>query len=195
MMRTHIGISLDGFLASASGMPAWDFQPTFDGSGHGYPEFMAKVGAVAMGRTSFDQGLDDWLGAWPWGDKPIFVLTSRPLPGNAPPHGRGRAGGVEGLAERIRNAGIDGDVQLLGGAKTVRAFLDAGALDRLGIVVLPLLLHRGIPLFDTEPLSFSTDAWRESGGQRDASPPAAFELDSQQAFDDGSMHLVYRPKR
>ena len=29
LIRTHIGVSLDGFVATPAGQPAWDFQPTF----------------------------------------------------------------------------------------------------------------------------------------------------------------------
>lgn len=180
MIRTHIGVSLDGFAASADGRPTWDFMPTFGAGTHGYTELMDQCGAVAMGRTCFDQGLEGWLGGWPWGERPIFVLTSRPLPENAPPIVSASQGGAAGLAGQIASADIEGDIQLLGGPGAMRAFLAAGVLDRLGIVVLPVLLGSGIPLFDIAPVAFSEEAW--SASQADPPPNSAlaqFELESQ----------------
>jgi hypothetical protein len=39
--------------------------------------------AVVMGRTSFDQGFQDWLADWPWPDEQVYILTSRRLPADA----------------------------------------------------------------------------------------------------------------
>jgi len=39
--------------------------------------------------------------------------------------------------------GSDGDVHLVGGPRTIRAFYELGALDRLEIVILPILLGSG----------------------------------------------------
>src|ERR1700712_541989 len=85
-IKTHIGMSLDGLVTSADGLPAWDWDPGFDGKSPppGYTDFMANVGAVIMGRTTLEQGLPDWTGAWPWGERPVRVLTHRTLPAGAP---------------------------------------------------------------------------------------------------------------
>jgi hypothetical protein len=101
MIRTHVGMSLDGFLTSKTGLPAWDFMPRFGPGTHGYTEFMTNLGAVAMGRTSFEQGLDDWLTGRPWDDRPVFVVTSRPLPENAPPTVVASQGGPQGWRTRF----------------------------------------------------------------------------------------------
>ncbi len=47
-------------------------------------------------------------------------------------------------ARRSRDSG--GDVHLVGGPRTIRAFSDIGALDRLEAVLLPVLLGTGVPL-------------------------------------------------
>jgi dihydrofolate reductase len=85
LIRTHVGTSLDGFVATPDGLPAWDRVPTFvPGQSHGYPEIIEQCDAIAMGRTSFDQGFEDWLGNWPWPNKQVYVLSSRALPANVP---------------------------------------------------------------------------------------------------------------
>lgn len=193
-IRTHIGISMDGFVATPAGIPAWDAIPTFGPGTHGYDELMAETGAIVMGRSSFDQGFRDWLaGGWPWPDKQVYVLTSSPLPDDVPARVFASKGGPEGLVEQIRAARMERDVQVLGGPRTIRAFMAIGALDRLEMVILPVLLGTGIPLFDIKPVAYSAEAfaaWQRSSGSIDA---RQFNLERQRVYPDGSIEVVYRP--
>jgi hypothetical protein len=50
------------------------------------------------------------------------------------------------LLEKIRAANSGGDVHLIGGPRTIETFRALGALDRLELVVLPLLLGGGMQL-------------------------------------------------
>jgi hypothetical protein len=70
-----VGTSLDGFIARADG--TFDFLPSGGGEPHGYVEFMATVDALVIGRKTYETVLA--LGAWPYGAKPTFVLSTRPL--------------------------------------------------------------------------------------------------------------------
>src|SRR5207253_1570180 len=77
-----IGTSLDGFIARVNG--DFDFLPPGGGEPHGYEEFMATVDALVIGRKTFETVLA--FDAWPYGKKPVFVLSTRPLapaPGGA----------------------------------------------------------------------------------------------------------------
>ena len=119
------------------------------------------------------------LGApsWPWPGLPVYVLTSRPLPANTPEDVIVAQGGPAALAGQLRSRGSDGDVHLVGGPQTIRAFHELGELDRLEIVVLPILLGDGIPL----------------------SPPGAGPvplrlLRADRTFPDGAAELVYTTK-
>ena len=76
-----IGTSLDGFIARENG--DLDFLPPGGGEPHGYDEFMATVDALVIGRKTFETVLT--FDTWPYGEKLVFVLSTRPL---APaPHG------------------------------------------------------------------------------------------------------------
>ena len=197
LIRTHVGVSLDGFVATSDGLPAWDAMPTFGPESHGIDEFMEQCDAVVVGRTSFDQGFQEgsWLPNWPYPGKQVYVLTSRPLPPNASSLGIiASQGGPAGLLKQLRDAGLAGDVQLLGGPRTIQAFLELGAIDRLGMVVLPVLLGKGIPLFSIEITSFSHEAWAASqAAPAEAAPRLRLRLDRQRAFPDGAVELVYAP--
>ena len=144
VIRTHVGVSLDGFLADADGTAAWESLPDYEHRSHGIAEVLEHCEAVVMGRTTFDRGLPIWADDWPWTDKEVHVLTSRPLPEGVA--AQAYASPTE-LLRHPRITGLMGDVHLLGGARTIRAFLDLGAVDRLGVVVLPMLLGKGVPLF------------------------------------------------
>ncbi len=194
LIRTHVGVSLDGFVATPDGLPAWDAIPTFGPGSHGTAELAEQCGAVVMGRTSFDQGFQDWLADWPWPDKQVYVLTSRPLPANVPAGVIASTGGPAALVEQLRDAGLAQDVHLLGGPRIIQVLLELGAIDRLGICVLPVLLGTGIPLFAIEPTAYSSDAWAASltSTSKSAAHPL-LQLDSQQVFPDGAVQLVYRP--
>jgi len=116
------------------------------------------IGAEIMGAGMFGlhtYGDDpDWRG-W-WGDEPpfgvpVFVLTHTPRP-SIPMHGGTTfhflsATPAEALARAVAVA--DGqDVRVGGGATVVRDFLAAGLVDRLHVAIAPILLGRGIRLWD-----------------------------------------------
>src|SRR5215475_1078988 len=70
-----IATSLDGFIARSNG--ALDWLPSDDVEPHGYDEFMATVDALVIGRKTYETVLT--FDTWPYGEKPVFALSSRPL--------------------------------------------------------------------------------------------------------------------
>jgi dihydrofolate reductase len=96
-----------------------------------------------MGRASFEDALR--LGPWAFAGKRVIVLTSRPL--IAPPKGvETWRDGIVALAESARKSG---DVWLFGGARTTRAFAQAGLIDRYELYLVPELLGDGLRLFES----------------------------------------------
>jgi dihydrofolate reductase len=146
-MKTSVfvGTSLDGFIARADG--TFDFLLTGGGNEpHGYDEFMATVDALVIGRKTFETVLG--FEAWPYGDRPVFVLSARPLASVPPGAVVERMSGApdeitSALAARgIRHAYVDGGI-------TIQRFLEAGFIQRLIITRVPVLIGAGIPLFGT----------------------------------------------
>ncbi|WP_374211645.1 dihydrofolate reductase family protein [Streptomyces sp. YS415] len=56
--------------------------------------------------------------------------------------------GIDSALAQARQAAGDKDVQISGGADTVRQFIDAGLLDELQIHLAPVVLGAGVRLFD-----------------------------------------------
>jgi len=142
-----IGTSVDGFIARPN--DELDFLPEGGGEPHGYNEFMASVDAIVIGRKTFEKVLT--FGAWPYGDKRVVVLSSRPLDlskaiGGVVEQMAGSPGEiVSDLAARgVNNLYIDGGI-------TIQRFLRAGAIQRLIITRVPVLIGDGVPLFGTLP--------------------------------------------
>jgi dihydrofolate reductase len=142
-----IATSLDGFIARENG--ALDWLPSDGGEPHGYDEFIATVDAVVMGRKTFETVLT--FDAWPFGTKPVVVLSSRPSALKAPDGARcdmmaGTPSEIVGrLAERgMEHLYVDGGV-------TIQGFLKAGLIQRMTITRIPVLLGSGIPLFGPLP--------------------------------------------
>jgi dihydrofolate reductase len=137
-----VGTSLDGFIARANG--DLDFLPPGGGEPHGYDEFMATVDALVIGRNTFEKVLT--FDAWPYGGKPVFVLSTHPI-APAPP---------EAIVERMSRTPADVISQLaargighiyVDGGITIQRFLEAGLIQRLIVTRVPVLIGAGIPLF------------------------------------------------
>jgi len=137
-----VGTSLDGYMARVGG--AYDFLPAGGGEPHGYEEFFASVDALVIGRNTYQVVLD--IKPWPYGDKPVFVLSSRPL-AEAPPGAvvERMSGSPEEIASALTHRGIE-HVYVDGGA-TIQSFLNAGLIQRLTITRVPIIIGQGIPLF------------------------------------------------
>jgi dihydrofolate reductase len=116
------------------------------------------VGAEIMGAGKFgppgwpeDPEWKGWWGADPPFHTPVFVLThhSRPsieMEGGTTFHFID-ASAASALAT-ARKAANGQDVRIGGGATTIREFLVAGLVDHMHVVVVPILLGRGVRLWD-----------------------------------------------
>lgn len=117
------------------------------------------IGAEIMGRNKFGAQRGPWADkewkGW-WGDNPpfhtpVFVLTHHPRPSIEMDGGTTfhfiDASPAEAL-DTARQAAGDLDVRIGGGPTTIREFLAADLIDYLHIVVAPIVLGRGEPLWD-----------------------------------------------
>jgi dihydrofolate reductase len=137
-----IGTSLDGFIARADG--GLDWLPTGGGEEHGYEAFIATVDALVIGRKTYETVLN--FDSWPYGEKPVFVLSTGTLapapPGAVVEHMSGPPAEIlaQLAARGVQHVYVDGGI-------TIQRFLQAGLIQRLIITRIPVLLGSGIPLF------------------------------------------------
>lgn len=152
MVSVFIGTSVDGFIARPHG--DLDFLPAGGGEPHGYNEFMASVDALVIGRNTFETVLA--FPEWPYGNKRVVVLSSRPVDFSTIRRGSVREGVVEQMAgaptEIVANLAASGVQHIyVDGGVTIQRFLRAGLVHRLTITRVPVLIGEGIPLFGALP--------------------------------------------
>ena len=146
-VSVFIGTSVDGFIARPNG--DLDFLPAGGGEPHGYDEFIATVDALVIGRKTFETVRA--FPEWPYGDKRVVILSSRPLDFSGV-----RGGVVEQMAgspaEIVSKLAASGAHHLyVDGGITIQGFLRAGLVERLVITRVPVLIGNGIPLFGALP--------------------------------------------
>jgi len=143
----YIATSLDGFIAREDGDLDWLTQggtrPATED--YGYQAFFDTVDALVMGRNTFEKVRT--MGVWPYEKKPVVVLSTRPLviPANLSKTVSVMSGSVTEIVAQLTAKGMK-HVYVDGGV-TIQRWLAAGAIQRLIITRIPVLIGKGIPLF------------------------------------------------
>lgn len=116
------------------------------------------VGAHIMGRHMFGPGRGTWDLDWKgwWGGNPpyhhaVFVLTHHPrepLPMEGGTTFHFVTDGIESALRQAQEAAGGRDVQIAGGAQTIRQYLKAGLLDELTLHLVPVVLGAGERLLE-----------------------------------------------
>jgi dihydrofolate reductase len=166
----HMSISLDGFVAGPDQsmenplgiggirLHHWHFDPVHEADVPARDSLLAPKGAYIMGRNMFGPIRGAWTGDWRgwWGDEPpyhapVFVLTHHP---HDPIEMKGGTtfffvtGGFDAALAEARKVAGDQEIDVAGGASTVRQALLAGVIDELTLDIAPVLLGAGERLFD-----------------------------------------------
>ena len=170
--------SLDGFIADERNSLDWLFQ-FGEGPGGNYDEFIARVGAIAMGSTTYEWILEHLVNKdparpapWPYA-QPSWVFTTRDLP--VPPGADVRfvRGEIPPVHAAMAAAAKGKNLWVVGGGELVGRFHDHGLLDEILVTFASVTLGRGAPLLP----------------RRIVTPP--MRLVSAEAWGDGFAHLVY----
>jgi dihydrofolate reductase len=143
----YTATTLDGFRADEHDSLHWLFkQPQDEGGALSYDAFIADVGAICLGATTYEWVLDHEQGAWPY-SLPSWVFTHRDLPVPADADVRLVQGDVAPVHAEMTAAAGGKDVWVVGGGGLAADFAQAGLLDRLLLMIAPVTLGAGRPLF------------------------------------------------
>jgi dihydrofolate reductase len=144
-IQYYVASTLDGFIADEHDDLAWLLQFGMDDFSEHYERFIAEVGALVLGATTYEWVLREG-GEWPYGDLPTWVLTHRDLPVPDGADIRFASGEVGAIADAAVAAAGRKNVWLIGGGPVAAQFLEAGRLDELLVTYMPVALGRGRPL-------------------------------------------------
>ncbi|MGB7093205.1 MAG: dihydrofolate reductase family protein [Anaerolineales bacterium] len=146
----YIATSVDGFIAREDGSVDWLSSGEDAGSGdYGYQDFMNSVDALVMGRNTYELVLS--FGSWPYGDKPVIVLSSQQLqiPESISNTVSVMSGSPGELVHRLAERGHEH--LYIDGGKTIQGFISEGLIQKIIITKVPILIGSGIPLFGALP--------------------------------------------
>ena len=148
----YTATSIDGFIATEDNSLAWLFQfgDSADEADNRYEGFIAEIGAIAMGSTTYE-----WLTRevpfledptkWMY-EQPTWVFSHRELPRVDGPDINFVSGDVRPVHAEMVRAAAGKNVWVVGGGDLVGQFHDHGLLDEVILSVAPVFLGSGAPL-------------------------------------------------
>ncbi len=146
----HTAASLDGFIADQDNRLDWLLQFSDEPMGD-FAGFLAGVGAIAMGSTTYEWVLANHVRApsgpnpWPYG-QPAWVFSTRTLPGIEGAAIRFVRGDVRPVHAEMSRVAAGRNVWIVGGGELAGQFHDAGLLDEVVVTVASVTLGAGAPL-------------------------------------------------
>ena len=149
----HMAASLDGFIARKDGSTGWlETGDEFPGGEAMDPAFVAEfletIDCYVMGSRTYETALDfEAKGfGWAYGDKPVFVLSTRDLPRTRDT--------VEVLACDLAEL-VEGrlrprfaSIWIAGGGALAGEALRRGLADEVRYSIMPVLIGDGIRFFE-----------------------------------------------
>lgn len=158
----YTGMSVDGRIADPAATLDWLTTSQHDEQGPGgFATFESTIGAIVMGRTTYEWILAHLRGGpWPY-QQATWVLTHRhdlEVPAGADVRFTDEP--VEVIAEAMRDGAAEGDCWVAGGAQCATAF--AQYLDEVIVCVAPAVLGSGTPLL-SDPLNLRLESVDRNG--------------------------------
>jgi dihydrofolate reductase len=145
--------SLDGFIARKDGRVDWlETADEFPGGATMDPafveEFLKTIDCYVMGSRTYETALrfESQGFGWSYGDKPVFVLTSRDLPRT-----RSTVEFYSGDLAQFVNERLSprfGSIWFVGGGAVSGECLRRGLADEIRYSILPVLIGDGVPFFE-----------------------------------------------
>ncbi|RRB07425.1 dihydrofolate reductase family protein [Larkinella rosea] len=148
-VKLYIASSIDAYIAGPNGEIDW----LFTEGEFGYNAFMETIDTTLMGHDTYKlvAGFNDF----PYKNQTNYVFTRNPTTPEAP-YVQFVSEDVASFVEQLKQQ--DGkDIFLIGGGQINAILLEAGLIDELQVFVHPIILGKGIPMF--QPTS-KPDVWQ-----------------------------------
>jgi dihydrofolate reductase len=153
LTQYYTATTLDGFIADPDNSLDWLFtRKREEGGPLNYGDFIADVGALAMGSTTYEWILDhefagkapaEWK--WPY-EIPCWVFTHRQLPIVPDSRIEFTSADIGTVHEEMVAAAAGRNVWIVGGGDLAGQFADAGLLDEVIALIAPVTLGGGAPV-------------------------------------------------
>jgi dihydrofolate reductase len=151
-VTVHMAMSLDGYIAQRDGGVGWmevqdDYPAGASLSGEEIAAFLKGIDCYVMGSRTYETalGFERAGHGWAYGDKPVFVLTTRSLARTRETVEFYAGDLAQLLADRLRPRFAH--IWVAGGGQVAGECLQRGLADEVSCSVLPVALGDGIPFF------------------------------------------------
>ena len=157
----YIATSLDGYIATKNDSLDWLFRVEVDGDA-GYADFMETIDTVVMGRRTYDWVMEQENGQYPYPDKQSYVFSRSAHEVNERVTFTDEM--IPSFVERLQKEPGKG-IWIIGGSHLLHGFLKEQLVDELLISIAPVLIGRGIPLFQAMDIEteFTLISVKQSG--------------------------------
>ena len=143
----YIATSFDGYVAGPNDEVDW--MDRYANVDYGFSDFLSSVGAIIMGRRSYDVGVEqNWFSQFDYGS-PIVVVS------NDPARTLSEDGdftfvteGIEAAHAQATNKASGKNIWIFGGADIAQQYMQAGIVDEIYIGLVPTILGDGKRLFE-----------------------------------------------
>jgi dihydrofolate reductase len=169
LTQYYTATTLDGFIADPDNSLDWLFTREREDDGPlTYGEFIAGVGAMAMGSTTYewilghefaDKDPAEWK--WPY-EIPSWVFTHRQLPVVPDARIEFTSADIATVHKEMVGAAQDRNVWIVGGGDLAGQFADAELLDEVIVWIAPVTLGGGAPLLPRR-IELRLDEWGRNG--------------------------------
>ncbi|AZB44370.1 dihydrofolate reductase [Bacillus sp. FJAT-42376] len=139
----YIAMSLDGYIARENGEIDWLEEAEGKGD-NGYGEFLETIDTVIMGRKTYEQVLGFDI-EFPYQDKECYVFSNKRE--GMDEYASFQKGNPSDLLLQLKQKSGK-DIWLIGGGDLIKHFMQEQLVDKFIIAVIPVLLGKGISLFD-----------------------------------------------
>ena len=174
----QMGVTLDGYVAGPGGEGDWGLPAEHPDVRAWKVASLRQAGTHIMGRVTYEQMATHWPTAS--GDYAEFmnnlpkVVFSTTLPAAGWAGSRIARGDLAEEISALKNE-PGGEIMAHGGAAFVQALSRLGLIDEYRMVILPVALGNGLPLF------------------KDLDKPLRVDLTEARSFPDGTVIHVYQP--
>lgn len=144
----HMVASLDGFVYKKDGNIDWltsgdHYESGIALSKEDIKNYLAGIDCYVMGSKTYEQAL---VHGWPYGEKPVFVLSSRSLTSHYANVQFHNSELIEFFENKLRKEFKN--IWIVGGPQLVKNCLQKKLVDEIIITIIPVLLGDGILFFD-----------------------------------------------
>ena len=146
-VTVHMVSSLDGFISKKDNDISWMHSEDHYKKGillseEYISDFLKSIDCYVMGSVTYEHALEF---GWPYGDKAVFVLTSRNLKAH-----KGSVKFLNGHLETLVNELKlkYKNIWMVGGSKLTKESINLNLVDKIVITIAPIILGEGTLFFN-----------------------------------------------